>query len=248
MHELSTSMRRQLEAYDEYKKRHHLHLLSRGFKKYSRKSDSTYCRLPLFLVLLVTWLIALPNCALGRQANGGGGHHHRTCPGCPHQHIHTIHRKEIGPSPDDLRLEAIKHQILTKLGLRRPPDVNKTLAQVPRHLALETIYRAEAQPPGPTDSRDTIHDRRQHVDEYGEFFYAGDEYSYRNVDQSEESMTEGATSTESFNVGGGGGDGGGYDDDRTADIEMDDFYARTSEIITFAEPGEFDFKKRKIIY
>lgn len=173
-------------------------------------------------------MIALPCYALGRQS---AGHHHRTCPGCPHQqHLHSIHRKEIGPSPDDLRLEAIKHQILTKLGLRDRPDVNKTMAQVSRHLALETLYRAEAQPPGAggplsDGGRDN---NRQHEDEYGEFFYAGDEYSYRN--EAETSMTEGVTSTET----------GSYEDHRASEVEMDDFYARTSEIITFAEPGECD--------
>ncbi|CAD6233331.1 GSCOCG00007140001-RA-CDS, partial [Cotesia congregata] len=197
------------------------------------RSDGPYSSssLPLLLVLLISCLIVLPNCAFGRQS----AHHHRTCPGCPHQHVHTIHRKEIGPSPDDLRLEAIKHQILTKLGLRNRPDVNKTLAQVPRHLALETLYRAEAQPsPDYPDIRNTLHDnnKRQHnIDEYGQFFYASDEYSYnRNVNQAEESMTEGVTSTESFRES-------GYEDYRGTDVEMDDFYARTSEIITFAEPG-----------
>ncbi|KAH0546814.1 hypothetical protein KQX54_015395 [Cotesia glomerata] len=196
------------------------------------RSDGPYSSssLPLLLVLLISCLIVLPNCAFGRQS----AHHHRTCPGCPHQHVHTIHRKEIGPSPDDLRLEAIKHQILTKLGLRNRPDVNKTLAQVPRHLALETLYRAEAQPsPDYPDIRNTLHDnnKRQHNnDEYGQFFYASDEYSYnRNVNQAEESMTEGVTSTESFRES-------GYEDYRGTDVEMDDFYARTSEIITFAEP------------
>ncbi|XP_057321293.1 inhibin beta chain [Microplitis mediator] len=251
MLEVRPSRTRQLEDNAELRGGKDLQLLARGRTKNNNstnnnsssnnnnllhkllvRSDGAYSSssLPLLLVLLISCLIVLPNCAFGRQS----AHHHRTCPGCPHQHVHTIHRKEIGPSPDDLRLEAIKHQILTKLGLRNRPDVNKTLAQVPRHLALETLYRAEAQPsPEYPDIRNTLHDnnKRQHDDEYGQFFYASDEYSYnRNVNQAEESMTEGVTSTESFRES-------GYEDYRGTDVEMDDFYARTSEIITFAEPG-----------
>lgn len=255
MLEVRPSRTRQLEDNAELRGGKDLQLLDRGRTKNNNstnnnsssnnnnllhkllvRSDGAYSSssLPLLLVLLISCLIVLPNCAFGRQS----AHHHRTCPGCPHQHVHTIHRKEIGPSPDDLRLEAIKHQILTKLGLRNRPDVNKTLAQVPRHLALETLYRAEAQPsPEYPDIRNTLHDnnKRKHKDEYGQFFYASDEYSYnRNVNQAEESMTEGVTSTESFRES-------GYEDYRGTDVEMDDFYARTSEIITFAEPGKFIF-------
>lgn len=127
------------------------------------------------------------------------------------------------PTPDDLRLEAIKHQILTKLGLRNRPDVNRTLATVPRHLALETLYRAEAQ-----TFRYPDKSRNEHENAYlAEFLYGDDDYSYRNLDQQAESSTEDTA-----------GIGYGDHEDQDAQEEMDDFYARTSEIITFAEPGE----------
>lgn len=226
---------------------------------------------------LLVWCMMIPEIA-GRQS------HHRTCPGCPHQHVHTINRKagtdggteaaapsENAPSPDDLRLEAIKHQILTKLGLRTRPDVNRTMASVPRHLALETLYRAEAQPAGHQADRDGHRegrrkDHHRHLDNediasagsasssYGQFYYAGEEYSYRNVDpgvignggnlagRDSESRLDDSTTYEENERHRGHGDfrneGHGNDAEPNSQVEMDDFYARTSEIITFAEPGE----------
>ncbi|XP_014481279.1 PREDICTED: inhibin beta chain [Dinoponera quadriceps] len=192
-------------------------------------------------------LIGLALCCLALPAVQPRLSHHQTCPGCPHQqqpqhhhhhqqhhHHHHVHEGARGgifkdttaPSPDDLRLEAIKHQILTKLGLRSRPDVNRTLATVPRHLALETLYRAEAQTPPRYSDRSRV----DYESEYpGEFLYAGDEYSYRNLEQ----RTEEATTTEG-NARTTSRSHQGYDD---VQEELDDFYARTSEIITFAEPG-----------
>ncbi|XP_078034262.1 inhibin subunit beta isoform X2 [Augochlora pura] len=186
------------------------------------------CLLPSNLLLIglaICWLTLSP--VQPRQNN-----HHQTCPGCPHQqqqhqHMHETHRgggpkDAAAPSPDDLRLEAIKHQILTKLGLRSRPDVNRTLATVPRHLALETLYRAEAQ-----SFRYPDKSRNDHENVYSaEFLYGDDDYSYRNLDQQAESPTEDSA-----------GIGYGDHEDQDAPEEMDDFYARTSEIITFAEPG-----------
>ncbi|KAL6421330.1 hypothetical protein ACFW04_011896 [Cataglyphis niger] len=190
----------------------------------------------LLLIGLVLCCLALP--AVQPRLSG----HYQTCPGCPHQqpqhqhHHHHHHMHHDGsarssffkdtavPSPDDLRLEAIKHQILQKLGLRTRPDVNRTLATVPRLLALETLSRAEAQmPPRYSDRSRVDYDS----DYSGEFLYGGDEYSYRNLDQ-ETTTTEGNARTTARSYQ-------GYDNVQ----EMDDFYARTSEIITFAEPGKF---------
>ncbi|XP_012338791.2 probable nuclear hormone receptor HR38 [Apis florea] len=149
-------------------------------------------------------------------------------------------RKEdtAAPTPDDLRLEAIKHQILTKLGLRARPDVNRTLATVPRHLALETLYRAEAQfsrYPLPDNTRN---DRRNENVYSTEFLYGGNEYSYsRNLDQradDEDSAKDNGRIASSYR-----GYEGGEGEDREPEEEIDDFYARTSEIITFAEPGKY---------
>ncbi|XP_076626703.1 inhibin subunit beta [Colletes latitarsis] len=177
-------------------------------------------------------LIGLALCCLTFSPVQPRQNHHQTCPGCPHQqqqhqHIHETHRgggskDNAAPTPDDLRLEAIKHQILTKLGLRTRPDVNRTLATVPRHLALETLYRAEAQ-----STQYPERSRNDHETEYsGEFLYGGDEYSYRNLDQQPETATE---DNERLDYG--------NHESQEAHEEMDDFYARTSEIITFAEPG-----------
>nr|XP_012230593.1 PREDICTED: inhibin beta B chain [Linepithema humile] len=191
----------------------------------------------LLLIGLALCCLALP--AVQPRLSG----HHQTCPGCPasasqqqhHHHHHHHHAHHEGsarggifkdtaaPSPDDLRLEAIKHQILQKLGLRARPDVNRTLATVPRHLALETLYRAEAQTPPRYSDRSRV----DYESEYpGEFLYGGDEYSYRNLDQ-ETTTTENNARTTARSYQ-------GYDD---VQEELDDFYARTSEIITFAEPG-----------
>ncbi|KAM0729582.1 Inhibin beta chain [Formica fusca] len=185
----------------------------------------------LLLIGLALCCLALP--AVQPRLSG----HYQTCPGCPHQqpqqqhhHHHHHHgsarsgffKDTAAPSLDDLRLEAIKHQILQKLGLRARPDVNRTLATVPRHLALETLYRAEAQTPPRYSDRSRV----DYESEYpGEFLYGGDEYSYRNLDQ-ETTTTEGNARTTARSYQ-------GYDNVQ----ELDDFYARTSEIITFAEPG-----------
>ncbi|XP_071443075.1 lateral signaling target protein 2 homolog, partial [Hetaerina americana] len=57
---------------------------------------------------------------------------------------------------DNIRLEAIKHQILSKLGLKSKPNVT---SPIPRSVVLETLYRAEetrgfmdpTRPPEPED-------------------------------------------------------------------------------------------------
>lgn len=65
-----------------------------------------------------------------------------------------------------------------------------------------------------------------------EFLYGADEYSYKNLDQRvDSSAKDNARIASSYR---------GYEDHegQEPEEEMDDFYARTSEIITFAEPGE----------
>lgn len=88
---------------------------------------------------------------------------------------------------DKLRLEAIKRQILSKLGLRQKPNVTHSL---PREVVMETLFRAE-------DSSDFFSN-----------FYREENFS----------TTSARTST-------------------TETMEYDDFYGRTSEIISFAEEG-----------
>ncbi|XP_015524962.1 uncharacterized protein LOC107228110 [Neodiprion lecontei] len=269
----------------------------RAVYRTSTKSPMPCC---LRMVVLFLWILILPTIFAHHQD-------HQGCPGCPryrdhhsfHQHNHHSqnhhHRQQskaseglkIGgtepkparndPSPDDLRLEAIKHQILTKLGLRGRPDVNKTLASVSRNLALETLVRAEAQPQQfpPSFSQsgggswrqqkqphsNTVHRHRAGIYNeeraYNEFFDENEEFSYKNMDQATERttiVTEATSSTTttipafrsdtSYGQKETGANGGGSDsEDRPSDDEQpheeefDDFYARTSEIITFAEPG-----------
>ena len=182
----------------------------------------------IFLALLF-WSLTLCPEVLGRQSL------HQTCPGCPHQqHAHLHRGKDPVPNPDDLRLEAIKHQILSKLGLRSRPDVNRTMATVPKRLALETIYRAEYQSARPPPPQPQPSYQGNRANPYGEYGF-GDEFSYKNLDQTQEAVDEGLDQNVPYQD---------YDDLYGSQHEpeaMDDFYARTSEIITFAEPG-----KRKV--
>lgn len=89
---------------------------------------------------------------------------------------------------DDIRREAIKLQILSKLGLKSKPRIR---LPVPRDVVLETLSRAGG-----------------------------------NLLTSKEEAKQAAREAE---------------EEELLDGEPDDFYGRTSEIITFAEPGEFSF-------
>lgn len=104
--------------------------------------------------------------------------------GCPNCLYKT--ESEFKAVSDNLRLEAIKRQILTKLGLRHKPNVTFTL---PREVIMATISRAED----------------------GDAFMS-------NRDPYEEDYS--TTSARSNNVD---------------PVDVDDFYGRTSEIITFGE-------------
>lgn len=63
--------------------------------------------------------------------NTGGG-----CPNCLLEGEEVVERRR-----EELRLEAIKRQILSKLGLAARPNVSS--AALPRELVLETVNRAE---------------------------------------------------------------------------------------------------------
>lgn len=109
---------------------------------------------------------------------------HLSCPNCIYK---TAADPEEESTTDNLRLEAIKRQILSKLGLKQKPNVTYVL---PKEVVMETIYRAE---------------------ETSGFS--------RNFDKEEyPSTTSMRTNYET--------------------VDADDFYGRTSEIISFAEQGE----------
>lgn len=106
-----------------------------------------------------------------------------SCPNCVYRNGIKDHKVES----DNLRLEVIKKQILSKLGLRDKPNVTYSL---PREVVLETLYRAEN----------------------SEFF---------NTYRDEDFVSTTSARSESKDQ-----------------MDVDDFYGRTSEIISFAEEGK----------
>nr|CAD7200635.1 unnamed protein product [Timema douglasi] len=90
---------------------------------------------------------------------------------------------------DNVRLESIKRQILSKLGLISKPNISST---IPREVVLQTLDRANV-------------------------IKGSVEIGERQHDIIYQSPPEEFLSPE---------------------VELDDFYGQTSEIITFAEPGE----------
>ncbi|CAG9861788.1 unnamed protein product [Phyllotreta striolata] len=108
-----------------------------------------------------------------------------SCPNCLYENELDREKKET----DKLRLEAIKRQILQKLGLRQKPNVTHSL---PKEIILETLVRTEDE-----DSEDFL----------------------RNFDRDEIYSTTSARN----NI--------------METVDVDDFYGRTSEIISFAEEG-----------
>lgn len=116
-----------------------------------------------------------------------------TCPNCLYNNKNSnVNNKKISKiraaeTDNSLRLEAIKRQILSKLGLKHKPNVTHSL---PREVIMETLSRAE-------DNSD--------------FFR--NSYSEENI-----STTSARTAA-------------------VDNSDFDDFYGRTSEIISFAEQG-----------
>lgn len=106
-----------------------------------------------------------------------------SCPNC----LYKTQDAELKSETDNLRLEAIKRQILSKLGLKHKPNVTHTL---PREIIMDTLFRAE-------DSD-------------------GLKYAKNEEDVS-------TTSARTSNL---------------ETVDVDDFYGRTSEIISFAEQGK----------
>lgn len=111
-----------------------------------------------------------------------------SCPNCLYKSS-----TETKTATDNLRLEAIKRQILSKLGLRQKPNVTHSL---PKEVIMQTLYRAE-------DSQDAF------------------------TNMSGEDVPTTSTRTAGLET-----------------VDVDDFYGRTSEIISFAEKG----KCRRLVY
>ncbi|XP_048518985.1 inhibin beta chain [Dendroctonus ponderosae] len=159
---------------------------------------------PLGWTLSVACLYLVLSTASGSLANGERLRHHHMknqlektavleasskmpllgCPNCLFKHDRDREKLES----DKLRLEAIKRQILQKLGLRAKPNVTHSL---PKEVVMATLSRAED----------------------GDFTGAFGE----NPDFPTTSEKSGNLDT----------------------VEADDFYGRTSEIISFAEQGSW---------
>lgn len=114
-----------------------------------------------------------------------------SCPNCLYKSS-----TETKTANDNLRLEAIKTQILSKLGLRQKPNVTHSL---PKEVIMQTLYRAE-------DSQDAF------------------------TNMSGEDVPTTSTRTAAG----------------LETVDVDDFYARTSEIISFAEKGKCFFCNRAL--
>lgn len=128
------------------------------------------------------WVVAAPLALLLLLALLGRPVHARPearhCPNC-------VHPRSVPDARalETLRIEGIKQQILSKLGLRAKPNVTSS---IPREVLLQTLYRSE-------EDRELLQKQR------------------------EEQLRS-----------------GGHEQQ----LVDDDYYAKTSEIISFAEPGE----------
>lgn len=173
------------------------------YRNYYNRRTLTWTIMVSCLYLLCSTAISTISCSL---ANGERLRHHHMknqvekssiledssktpvlgCPNCLFKHDRDRERIES----DKLRLEAIKKQILQKLGLRSKPNVTHSL---PREVVIETLNRAEER----------------------DFFrgYEEDEFP--------------TTSEKDGNI---------------ETVDADDFYGRTSEIISFAEQGRKVYK------
>lgn len=119
------------------------------------------------------------NAGVNRSPNNNNNNPHnnnnnsKKCPNC-RQSADDAQRQ----ATDELRIEVIKQQILSKLGLKQKPNITSS---IPREVVLDTLWRAD-------EGMDLLNPRIQ--------------------------------------------------GNRPKSDNGDDYYARTSEIITFAEPGK----------
>lgn len=125
--------------------------------------------------------------------------------------------QQMPPLSDHSRLEAIKFQILLKLGLKKKPNVTNTL---PKQFIFDTLRRSGDPMMNPND--------------YTMLFQSSDDKETRNLvlDQFKQLKASNESSIDDVNSE-------DYKEAQPEDEqEFDDFYGRTREIITFAEKGE----------
>lgn len=124
---------------------------------------------------------------------------------------------------DHGRLEAIKFQILLKLGLKNKPNVTNSLS---KQFIFDTLQRS-----GETAINDYTMLFQSSDSSMGIHDFVSDQLhkiKISNQSKNEELVNEGLKESPS-------------DDDQ----EFDDFYGRTREIISFAEKGEFLLLQKK---
>lgn len=85
----------------------------------------------LWLTVVLFLSVSIVTCADCTERHHHHQHHQPPCPNC----VQPAEQKR-----DEIRLETIKRQILSKLGLKEKPNVT---SPVPREVILETLYRAE---------------------------------------------------------------------------------------------------------
>lgn len=152
---------------------------------------------------------------------------------CPTCYAHYLNHEKTFIDPNNknkidsesIRLEAIKQQILNKLGLKHRPIIRKKL---PREIVLQSLYRAEE------DNLEFFNDEKHKSmpsrTGAGLNFNKPIKTNDLNDKYEEFSSTTGenlpTTSSTSYS---------------TNEVQ-DDFYARTSEIIVFGDAGKFFFQ------
>lgn len=148
--------------------------------------------------------------------------------------------EEQSKTINEIRLTAIKHQILSKLGLKSKPNVTHTLS---KEVILETLRRTEeAQAMNYNNNNNNYHQNPQDFyllsGDYGNTvttnykitnqFYQNQQFNlYNNHRQQHQQQTQEQVP---FDVA--------YNDEEQDNNVADDFYGRTREIIAFASKGK----------
>lgn len=138
--------------------------------------------------------------------------------------------EEQSKTINEIRLTAIKHQILTKLGLKSKPNVTHTLS---KEMILETLRRTgEAQlynyHQNPQDIYVLSGDHSNTVTNYKitNQFYQNQQFNLYNNNQNQQQQQQEQVPFEMA-----------YNDDENN--VADDFYGKTREIIAFASKGKY---------
>lgn len=130
---------------------------------------------------------------------------------------------------EQLKLDAIKQQILSKLNLANRPNlsVGSGRFHLPRQVALDIIRKAKLD----SGSRDRKRNQRQQK-----------RHHRRNTVRSYGLDDQWPATRPFFNLTSEDGD------EEESDEFNDDYFSKTSEIIAFAEPGKFEHKHYTLVH